>query len=161
MISKLIYKNKTNIYLFETNDNQLKTNYEQLMLQKDEARNNQIKTCAHKLHHYKNGLETALIQLADVEEKYRSYTIIGRLLHYHSYQNQMTQYDNDIKYYRPLMNHWRQELWNKIHETEDMNDIKQQIYALLESHHYRKLTEKTKSNDVITEYWVKTKTRRA
>lgn len=155
MISKLIYKNNTNIYMFETNDNQLKTNYEQLMLQKDEARNTQIKECAHELHYNKNGLETALIQRADVEEKYRSYTIIGRLLHYRSYQNQMTQYDNDIKYYQPLVNHWRKELWDKIHKTEDMNDLKQQIYALLDNHHYRKLTEKTKSGDIVTEYWVK------
>lgn len=161
MISKIIYKNNTNIYMFETNDNQLKTKYEQLMLKKDEARNTQIKACAHELHYYKNGLETAQIQRADLEEKYCSYTIIGRLLHYRSYQHQMTQYDNDIKYYQLQVTHWRQELWDKIHETEDMNDIKQQIYTLLDSRHYRKLTEKSKSKDVTTEYWVKTKTRRA
>lgn len=160
MISKLIYKNNTNIYMFETNDNQLQKKYEQLKSKKDDARNAQIKACANELHYYKNDLETAQIQRADLEEKYRSYTIIGRLLHYHSYQNQMSQYDRYINYYQNQVNYWRQELWDKIHQTEDINDIKQQIYDLLERHNYRKLTEKTKSNDVITEYWVKTKTRR-
>ena len=105
MISKLIYKNNTNIYLFETNDNQLKTQYEQLLLKKEETRNTKIKACAHELHYYKKGLESGQIQRAELEEQYRSHTIIGRLRHYHSYQNQITRYDRYINYCRNQVNH--------------------------------------------------------
>lgn len=160
MISKVIYKNNTNIYMFETNDNQLKKKYEQMMMEKDDARNTQIKECAHELHYYKKELESGQIKRADLEEQYHSYTIIGRLIHYHSYQNRLTQYDRYINYHQNQVNYWRKELWDQIHKTEDMDDIKHMIHKMLDNNHYRQLTKRVKSGDIVTEYWVKKSRRR-
>lgn len=160
MISKIIYKNNTNIYMFKTDDNQLKTKYEQMMIEKDEAQNTQIKECAQKLHYYKKELESGQIKRADLEEQYHSYTIIGRLLHYRSYQNQLTQYDKYINYYQNQVNYWRKELWDQIHNTEHLEDIKYMIHKMLDNNHYRQLTKRVKSGDIVTEYWVKKSRRR-
>lgn len=160
MKAKFIHKKDTTIYMFETDDAKLQKMYESNMNQLEQQRKNRINECAGELHYYKDGLRSVIRQREMLDEKYQSYTLIGRLIHYHSYRNQISDYDREIQYNQTKVNDWREELWEQIHKPEDMNNIKHIIHKLLDNNHYRKLTEKTKSNGIITEYWVKTKTRR-
>ena len=127
MKAKFIYKKDTTIYMFETDDAKLQDMYESKMNQLEQQRKNRINECAGELHYYKDGLRSVIRQREMLEVKYQSHTLIGRLIHYHSYRNQISDYDREIQYNQTKVNDWREELWEQIHKPEDMNNIKHMI----------------------------------